>query len=141
MARPVTSCGDRIAASALAGTLYLRSNQNEILELSGCGSILRILPTGTPRMRTSSPANTPLLLSKYATTIVRADSPVARIATITPATNTRARAVANTERARRSLVVTAALQAAPRPARAVGRRAAGPAAPAGADSADRRGCR
>ncbi|CKT34952.1 Uncharacterised protein [Mycobacterium tuberculosis] len=64
MARPVTSCGDRIAAAASAGTRYLRSNQNEILARSGCGSILTILPTGTPRMSTSSPANTPLLLSK-----------------------------------------------------------------------------
>jgi len=64
MARPVTSCGDRIAALALAGTLYLRSNQNEILDRSGYGSILRTLPTDAPRIRTSSPANTPLLLSK-----------------------------------------------------------------------------
>ena len=35
MARPVTSCGDRIAALASAGTLYLRSNQNVILTRCG----------------------------------------------------------------------------------------------------------
>ncbi len=54
-ARDVTSVGDRIAALASAGTLYLLSYQNEILTRSGCGSILSILPTFTPRMRTSSP--------------------------------------------------------------------------------------
>ena len=37
MARPVTSMGDRIAALASAGTLNLRSNQNETLTPSGCG--------------------------------------------------------------------------------------------------------
>ena len=39
MARDVTSVGDRITALASAGTLYLLSNQNEILTRSGCGSI------------------------------------------------------------------------------------------------------
>ena len=39
MARAVTSVGDRIAALASAGTLYLLSYQNEILTRSGCGSI------------------------------------------------------------------------------------------------------
>ena len=50
MARDVTSDGDRITALASAGTLYLSSNQNVTLTRWGCGSILSILPTGTPRM-------------------------------------------------------------------------------------------
>ena len=64
MLRAVTSVGDRMTALASAGTLYLLSNQNEILTRVGCGSMDSILPTGTPRMRTSSPAKMPLLFSK-----------------------------------------------------------------------------
>ena len=55
MARDVTSVGDKTAALASAGTLYLSSYQNETFTRSDCGSILAILPTVTPRMRTSSP--------------------------------------------------------------------------------------
>ena len=55
MARAVTSVGDRIAAFASAGTLYLVSYQNETFTRSGCGWISVILPTFTPRIRTSSP--------------------------------------------------------------------------------------
>ena len=82
IARAVTSCGDRITAFASAGTWYLRSTQNEILDRTGCGSMVSIMPTGTPRMRTSSPANRPLLLSKYATMLVRPAWSVDRIATM-----------------------------------------------------------
>ena len=64
MARAVTSDGDRITAFASAGTRYLSSNQKLILTCSVCGSILSILPTGTPRMLTTSPTKMPLLLSK-----------------------------------------------------------------------------
>ena len=39
MARAVTSVGDRIAAFASAGTLYLVSYQNETFTRSGCGWI------------------------------------------------------------------------------------------------------
>ncbi len=55
MVRAVTSVGDKIAALASAGTLYLLSYQKEILTDVGCGSMDSILPTGTPTMRTSSP--------------------------------------------------------------------------------------
>lgn len=79
-----TSVGDRITALAAAGTLYLSSNQKVILTRLGCGSILSILPTGTPLIRMSSPTNMPLLLSKYATTWVRFVSSAARAAASDP---------------------------------------------------------
>ena len=47
--------GDRIAALTSAGTLYLPSYQKVILARLASGSIFSIRPTGTPRMRTSSP--------------------------------------------------------------------------------------
>lgn len=56
IAREVTRVGDRTAALASAGTLYLLSYQNEILTRSGSGSILWIRPTFTPSIRTSSPS-------------------------------------------------------------------------------------
>ena len=54
-ARAVTRDGDRIAAFTSAGTGYLRSTVKVTLAASGCGSIRSIVPTATPRMRTSSP--------------------------------------------------------------------------------------
>src|ERR1700756_2610962 len=112
MARPVTSIGEMIAALASAGTLYLLSNQNVILTRWGCGSILSTLPTGTPRMRTSSPGNTAVLLSKYPTTIVRPICVVARTATNSDTASTTARMIARPTRTRRSLGITADLPAA-----------------------------
>src|ERR1700722_11049856 len=71
MAREVTSDGDRIAALASAGTWYFALYQKLILTRRGWGSIESILPTGTPRTRTSSPAKIPLLFGKYPTTCIR----------------------------------------------------------------------
>ena len=55
IARALTSDGDRIAALASAGTGYCLSTEKVTLVRFGCGSIASIVPTATPRMRTSSP--------------------------------------------------------------------------------------
>src|ERR1700712_4866468 len=55
-----------MAARASAGIAYCLSTENVTLELVGCGSILSIVPTPTPRMRISSPTNRPLAFTKYA---------------------------------------------------------------------------
>ena len=55
IARALTSDGDRIAASASAGTGYCLSTEKVTFVAFGCGSIVSTVPTATPRMRTSSP--------------------------------------------------------------------------------------
>src|SRR6516164_182359 len=91
----VTRFGDRITALASAGTLYLSSYQNEILTRSGCGSILSILPTFTPRITTLSPAKMLLALSKYPTTWVRPPDGISSATTppISATTTATARAI------------------------------------------------
>src|SRR5271163_4176882 len=94
MDRGVTSDGDRTTALASAGTLYLSLYQKVILTRSGCGSIFSTLPTGTPRMTTSSPLYMPVLLAKYPTTFVR-PMPLATPTTVTmPPIRTSTRATA-----------------------------------------------
>src|ERR1700722_2860341 len=84
MAREVTSDGDRIAALASAGTWYFALYQKLILTRRGWGSIESILPTGTPRTRTSSPAKIPLLFGKYPTTCIRPIAVSSRRTTASP---------------------------------------------------------
>src|SRR5271165_677847 len=105
MAREVTSDGDTITASASAGTLYFLSNQKSILTRCGCGSILSILPTRTPRIRTSSPTKMPVLLSKYPTACNLLTAPAERSAATTPAISTATNATANTVLALRGAVI------------------------------------
>ncbi|CAG6932433.1 hypothetical protein PICSAR240_04409 [Mycobacterium avium subsp. paratuberculosis] len=66
IARAVTSDGDSTAARAAAGIAYFLSTENVTFEPADWGSILSIAPTATPRMRTSSPTNKPLVSAKYA---------------------------------------------------------------------------
>src|SRR5277367_3568259 len=90
MAREVTNDGDRITALASAGTLYLASYQKLTLTRSACGSIRSTLPTATPRTRTSSPTNMPLVLAKYAVRVVRLVRSTDRVSITTPASRTTA---------------------------------------------------
>ena len=107
-------------AFASCGTLYFSSYQKAILTRSASGWMLSILPTGTPRIRTSSPTKTPLLLSKYATTFTR-PTPVADLNTIaSPATRVTASRMASPIRVYRGFRITVPLpeQVAPHRAQA-----------------------
>ena len=60
----------------VGGHLVFGVDQKVILTRRGWGSILSILPTGTPRMRTSSPAKIPLLFGEIPDDVDSADCAV-----------------------------------------------------------------